>query len=171
MVPDADEDSAVAKPFQASQKSQFAGIEGLLQGFQEQAPEQAGQNPDRQEEVRPTGDPSLTVGREAAAGHDTMQVRMKHASSVPNCEARRRSRSPLPGVPGRPRWWSGSRRWRETECRRPLSCSERRWRQSPREGEYDMKVGHIEKFGLTVLESNVPGRGTGILDNGGRGSY
>ena len=76
-------------------------------------------NPGRQE--------STVCRRErAAAGNDAMQVGMVQQVLIPNCGARRRSRSRRRGAWDRRRWCAGFRRWRGTECHRPLSCSDRR---------------------------------------------
>ena len=50
-----DKRAAFTKRFQCAEKLQSAGIERFLQGFQKQASEQPGQNPDWQAEVRPAG--------------------------------------------------------------------------------------------------------------------
>jgi hypothetical protein len=57
-----DKREAFTKWLQCAEKLQSAGIERVLQGFEKQASEQTGQNPDWQEEVRSAGNPSLTVG-------------------------------------------------------------------------------------------------------------
>ena len=41
-------------------------------------------------------------------------------SSVPNCGVRQRSRSQLLNVEDRQRWWTRSRLWLETECRKRM---------------------------------------------------
>ena len=45
-----------------------AGAEGLLEQFEEESAEQAGQDPDGEEETGAAGDPAVTVGSDAAAG-------------------------------------------------------------------------------------------------------
>ena len=51
-----------------------AGAEGLLEQFEEEAAEQAGEDADGEEEAGAAGDPAATVGSDAAAGDDAVQV-------------------------------------------------------------------------------------------------
>ena len=51
---------------------ELAVVKGLLQVFEEEAPEQAGEHADGQEEARTAGDPTFAIRADAAAGHDTM---------------------------------------------------------------------------------------------------
>src|SRR5215831_14208211 len=44
---------------------QLALVKGLLQGFEEEAPEEAGEHADGQEEARTAGDPPLAIRTEA----------------------------------------------------------------------------------------------------------
>lgn len=60
---------AIAQRFQGAEELQSASIECLLRGLQEEAPEQAGQNLEGQEEIRTAGDPSLPVQGESTAGY------------------------------------------------------------------------------------------------------
>ena len=53
-----------------------AGAEGLLEQFEEETAEQAGQDPDGDEEAGAAGDPAVAVGSDAAAGGDAVQVRV-----------------------------------------------------------------------------------------------
>jgi hypothetical protein len=48
----------------------------ILQLFEEAPSEQARQHANGQEESRPAGDPTFTVGRQATAGDDAMDVRV-----------------------------------------------------------------------------------------------
>ena len=57
-------------------EAQFAGLERRKQPFGEQRAEPAGEHPHRQEEPRPTSDPSCLVRRQAATRHDAVQVRV-----------------------------------------------------------------------------------------------
>jgi len=59
-----------------SPRSRGLRVEGLLQAFEEQATEQAGERLDGEKEVRPPGDPARPIGRETAAWHDAMHVWM-----------------------------------------------------------------------------------------------
>jgi hypothetical protein len=74
------ESSGCAKWLQGAEELQLAGIEGGLQGLQKEVAEQAGQNPNQQEEARRAGGPSLAIGGQFAAWHDTAQMRMKTSS-------------------------------------------------------------------------------------------
>jgi hypothetical protein len=55
---------------------QPSGGDGLFQVVQEAAPEYLRQHPDREKEPRPTGDPPFSVGRDAAARDEKMNVRV-----------------------------------------------------------------------------------------------
>ena len=59
-----------------AEEAQLACREGLGEALEEQAPEQPTEHLDRQEEARRTGDPARPVGREAAARHDAVDVRV-----------------------------------------------------------------------------------------------
>jgi len=61
---------------QGPPKDQLAGLERLVEAFQEQAAEQAGQHADRQEEAGPASHPALAIGRQPTAGDDAVQVRV-----------------------------------------------------------------------------------------------
>jgi hypothetical protein len=52
-------------------------MEGLIKRLEEEAAEQAGEDSNRQEEARAAGHPALTVGCQAAAGNDAVQVRVE----------------------------------------------------------------------------------------------
>ena len=54
-----------------------AGAEGLLEPFEEEAAEQAGEDANGEEETGAAGDPAVTVGSDAAAGDDAVQVRVQ----------------------------------------------------------------------------------------------
>jgi len=65
----------LGEPGQLSEETQRPGIEGRPQPFQEQSAVKAGEHSDRQEEAGPAGDPAA-LGRQAAARHDAMDVRV-----------------------------------------------------------------------------------------------
>ena len=54
-----------------------AGAEGLLEPFEEEAAEQAGEDANGEEEAGAAGDPAVTVGSDADAGDDAVQVGVK----------------------------------------------------------------------------------------------
>jgi hypothetical protein len=69
-------------------------------------------------------------------------------SSVPNCGVRQRSRSQLPNVEDRQRWWTRSRLWLETECRkRDLCVLLSDGSDLFRDREDDMKIVRLGNFG------------------------
>ena len=75
-------------------------------------------------------------------------------SSVPNCGVRQRSRSQLPNVEDRQRWWTRSRLWLETECRKRDPCvllSD--GSDLFRDREDDMKIVRLENFGGSFFNS------------------
>ena len=63
-----------------------AGAEGLLEQFEEEAAEQAGQDEDGEEETGAAGDPAVTVGSDAAAGDDAVQVGVKREHLPPGMQ-------------------------------------------------------------------------------------
>ena len=63
-----------------------AGAEGLLEQFEEEAAEQAGEDPDGEEETGAAGDPAVTVGSDAAAGDDAVQVGVKREHLPPGMQ-------------------------------------------------------------------------------------
>ena len=65
---------AIAQGLKRRRKAELAGVEGLLQILEEQAAEQPGQHPHRQEEAGPAGDPAGAIGREPAPGDHAVQM-------------------------------------------------------------------------------------------------
>ena len=57
--------------------------------FEEAAAEQPREHPHRQEEARLAGDPALTVGGEATAGHDAVHMRMVRQRRAPGVQDQR----------------------------------------------------------------------------------
>ena len=66
--------------------SQFARIEGVLELLQKQAAEQSRQHAYGQEEAGLARDPAGAVGREPAAGDDTMQMRVMQQGGSPGVQ-------------------------------------------------------------------------------------
>ena len=66
----------VGKLGMIAEEVQTAGLVGSGQLLQKQSAEQAREHAHRQEEAWPAGDPLFAIGRDAATGHDTMQVRV-----------------------------------------------------------------------------------------------
>ena len=65
---------------------QLAGGERLLQVVQEQAPKHPRQHPDRQEEARSAGDPTLAVRRDATTGNEAVHMRVVHQVLPPGVQ-------------------------------------------------------------------------------------
>ena len=63
-----------------------AGAEGLLEQFEEEAAEQAGEDANGEEEAGAAGDPAVTVGSDAAAGDDAVQVGVKREHLPPGMQ-------------------------------------------------------------------------------------
>ena len=72
-----------------AEELQLAGPMQLLKFFQEAPPEQPGQHPHWQEEARAARDPLRAVGREPAAGHDAVHVRMVRQRRAPGVQHQR----------------------------------------------------------------------------------
>jgi len=70
------------------EECQEAGSVGRDQPLQEQPAEQAREHADRQEEAGPAGYPALAVGRDAAARHDHVDVRVMGHGRAPGMENR-----------------------------------------------------------------------------------
>lgn len=67
-----------------AEELQFPGPVQLDQPVQDEAPEQAGQDPDGQEEALAAGDPPCTVCGQTAARNDHMHMRMMHQRRSPS---------------------------------------------------------------------------------------
>ena len=65
---------------------QAAGVEQFGQPDQEQPAEQLGKDPHRQQERWPGRHPALAIERDAAAGHDHVEVRMMRQCRAPGVE-------------------------------------------------------------------------------------
>ena len=72
--------------FQIAVEGQFPGAMQRLQPVEEQAPEQARQHADMQEEPGLAGDPLGAIRRQAAAGHDHMDMRMVSHGRAPGVQ-------------------------------------------------------------------------------------
>src|ERR1700674_5679516 len=59
-----------------AEELELTGTMGVLQLFEEATPEQPREYPDREEEPRLAGHPAVGIEREAAAGHDAVNMRM-----------------------------------------------------------------------------------------------
>jgi hypothetical protein len=64
----------------------LSASKGDLQIFQEQTTEETSQQPDRQEEIAPAGDPLAAIGRETTSGDDAMQMKMMEQHVSPGVE-------------------------------------------------------------------------------------
>jgi hypothetical protein len=121
MVPEA---AAVAKRRQGAEEAQFAGVEGLLEIFQEQTTEETSQHPDRQEEIALGADSSAAVGRETTSGDNAIQMRMMEQHLFPRVEQGKEAEpgAEVVGIGG---------------CCKRLPYSDRRLRRSPRASSYN----------------------------------
>ena len=146
--------------FQGAEELKFAGIECFLEGLQKEPAEQRGQNPDRQEKVRPAGNPAITARRRSAAGHDAMQVRMKLEVLSPTVQDGKEAdlRTEVFGI-GRDGSQSFGRGPEENAVDSLLVLESDRGNLF-RHGEDDMKVRDLKKFGLAIL--NPLGAGQGL---------
>ena len=69
-----------------AEEAQAAGLVGGDELLQEQPPEQAREHAHGQEEARPAGHPALAVGRDAAARHDHVHVRVMGHRRAPGVQ-------------------------------------------------------------------------------------
>ena len=67
-------------------KESLPSVEGGPEQGEELAPEDAAEDADRQEEARAAGDPARAVGRQPAAGHDAVDVRVVLEVLAPGVE-------------------------------------------------------------------------------------
>ena len=81
---------------------QVAGVEAAMSFSKKEPAEQPREHAHGQEEARPAGDPALTVGRDAAARHDHVNVRMMGQRRSPGVQ-NGLCRCGRPGVWDRPR--------------------------------------------------------------------
>jgi hypothetical protein len=86
----------------AAEELQAAGLVGGEQPLQEQPAKQAREHTHRQEEAGPACHPALAVGRDAAARHDHVDVRMMGERRTPGMENRgdADAGAEMPGVGG-----------------------------------------------------------------------
>ena len=75
-----------AQAVKGTEKPQLPGGMGSPQAVQKQTTEQKRQNRNGQEETRSAGDPALTVDRQRAAGHETMDMWMMCERLPPGVE-------------------------------------------------------------------------------------
>ena len=59
---------------EVTEEAQYTCVKGVCQSLEKQASKQTRQNFDRQEEARPTSDPSRTIDRRSSTGDDTMDM-------------------------------------------------------------------------------------------------
>src|SRR5262249_48631802 len=70
---------------ESAEERELATVECRLQALQEQAPVEARENADRKEEVGPAAGPS-SIGRETAARHDAMDMRVMREGLPPGVQ-------------------------------------------------------------------------------------
>ena len=70
--------------YEVAEEFEGAGVEGVLQAFDEKAAEEFCERLDGEKEVRSPGDPARPIGRETAAWHDAMHVWMMR-QRLPPC--------------------------------------------------------------------------------------
>lgn len=72
-----------------AEELQLAVVVSLSQGFKEAIAEPGAENFDRQEEVRPRGNPAFAIHAEPAAGDDAMDMGMVDEGGTPSVQHRR----------------------------------------------------------------------------------
>jgi hypothetical protein len=128
---------------------------GRMQGrdpFEEEAAEQAGEHAHRQEEATLAGDPARPVRRQAAAGHDDVDVRMVGQRRAPGVqyggEADARAQVLRIGGDGSQRLGGGP----EQEVVDGGLVLERDGADRGRQGEDDVIVGNRQQLRLAVFQ-------------------
>ena len=153
----------------APKKRQPAGIEGGLQLLQEQPTEQARQHPHRQKEAGSTGDPTPAVRRQAAAGDETMDVRMVLQVLAPGVE-----HGDETDLGAEMPWIGGDRAQRlgrgpEQDGVDRCLVLERDFGDRGRQCEDDVEIGHRQQLGLALGQPLRRGPHPGISGNAGCG--
>lgn len=77
---------AIRKPGMTAEEVQLPGFVQPGQPVQDEAPVEAGQHPDGEEEVPAAGDPPRTVRRQAAARHDHVDMRVVRHRRTPGVQ-------------------------------------------------------------------------------------
>ena len=117
---------------------------GLCQAREVEVPEAPREDPDGQEEVRPTRDPLGPVGRQAPGGQDTMEMGMMVELLAPGVEHGEAPdlRAEMRGIPRDVLEGGGHRAKQQAiELARVLECQ---GPQGVRQGKDDMCVGGLE---------------------------
>ncbi len=139
------------------EEAQAPGAVGGRQLFQEQAPEQAREHAHGQEEAGPAGDPALAVGRDAAARHDAVDVRVMGQRRAPGVEhgGEADAGAEVLGVGGDGDQGLGGGLEQDVVDHRLVVIGD--VGDLGRDGEHDVEVGHGQKLGLACREPR-PGR-------------
>ena len=131
-----------------AEEAEFAGLERRAQLVEEQPAEEPREHADRQEEAGPAGDPARAVRRQAAAGHDAMDVRMVVQVLAPGVEHGDEADlgAEMLGIGGDPAQRLGRRSEQDGVDR--LLVLEGDLGDRRRQGEDDVEVGHRQQLGL-----------------------
>ena len=131
---------------------ELPGGERLVQGVQEQSPEQAGQDTDRQEAPRAAGHPVGPVRGEPPAGDDAMEMGVVHERLSPRMEHREDAdlRAQMPGIgDDGPEGVGDGPKEEAVDHRLVLG---RNLRDRPGQGEDDVDVLNVEQVRLARLD-------------------
>src|SRR6516164_1164425 len=138
---------------------QLLGAESTPQPSHEFSAEDATEDQDRQEEVDGCGDPVLVIGRQASAGHHTMNVRMRLQGLSPGMQDAEEAdlRTEMFGIGGQ--FQQGGCGGLEQESEQNFFVLPHQWNQGVRHAEDQMKIVHRQQLLLTFSEPLLTGMG------------
>ncbi len=134
------------------QQREFAGVVGLLEAFEEQAPEQLREHTYGEKEPRPASDPASSIRGKSTAGHHAVQMRVMHQRLAPGMEYGEETNLATEvlgiGTDGAQRLRDGGEE-HVVEQRAIVKGNggDRLW-----QSEHDMKVLTLEQFGLALFD-------------------
>ena len=158
-----------ARPARSPKKRSSPASKAACRSLQEQAAEQAREHAHRQEEARPAGDPARAVGREAAARHDAMDMRMMVQGLAPGVQHGDEADlgAEMLGIGGDRAQRLGRGLEQDGVDRSLVLEGDRGDRR--RQGEDDVEVGHRQQLGLPRGEPFRRAPAPGTSGNAGCG--
>ena len=144
------EGGGVGERAEFAEEAEFAATEGRLQAVEEEPAEGPRQRVDGQEEVRLAGDPALAVGGEAAAGDETVNMRMMGERLSPSVQDGDKADPGVQALGGERHERLGGGAHQQAVDR--LLVLESDVGRRRRQGEDDVEVGNRQQLGLTSGE-------------------